>query len=129
LNEISYIILYNRISLGNPIYILNIKPFSKEKLSWILLSIIYLYKSNCFLAIQNQGDLVQEFYPNQHWVVSFESLSTEILYLRIFRSLDIGLIFELHMDHWHWLHGYFKLWSEDHMYLKLWVILNNTDQM
>jgi hypothetical protein len=79
-------------SLGNPIYILTIKPLSIEKWSRILPSIIYLCKSPCFLAIP--GNLILEFYPNQSLVVSFEPLST----IWIGKRFEIILPFCLAMD-------------------------------
>jgi len=78
--------------LGNPIYILTIKPLSIEKWSQILPSIIYLCKSPCFLAIP--GNLILEFYPNQSLVVSFEPLST----IWTGKRIEIILPFCLAMD-------------------------------
>jgi hypothetical protein len=43
----------NRVSLGNPFYILTIKPSSVEKWSWILPLIIYLYKATCVLLFKS----------------------------------------------------------------------------
>lgn len=89
----------------------------------ILLSTI-LYKSTCFLAIQlqDQGDLVQEFYQSQYRVaiVSFESWSTEILYLNNIKAIGNRPNF--------WTpHGPLVTWvfevMKTIMYFKLWVIL------